>query len=196
MPNWCYNYVTISGSNDGVRKIYSKLKSAEDLSNGVFYETIGAPNLKSKDDWYQHNIEHYGTKWDVEIGDSNYELQTLHDKSIILTFAFDSAWSPPLQWCETLSSIYGVSVNITFSEPGSDFYGIHNYNCGEISDCEEYSYEEGLYRHDPEAFWENIQSLMIDDEEKPTRESILSRYPYFQDSDISEYLSIYEELIS
>ena len=41
MPNWCYNYVTISGSNDGVRKIYSRLKEDKDSSGRLFIETIG-----------------------------------------------------------------------------------------------------------------------------------------------------------
>jgi hypothetical protein len=197
MPNWCYNYITITGPTDSIRKIYSRLKSAEDLSNGVFFETIGAPSLKSKVDWYEHNLEHYGTKWDVTIEESNYELQTLRDKSLILRFSFDTAWSPPLQWYHTLSDIYNVLVNITFSEPGSDFYGIHNYDCGEIGNCEEYSYQEGLYRHDVEAFWENLRSVMEsinDDEERPTKEKILSEYPYFQDSDITEYYIIYDDI--
>ena len=48
-------------------------------------------------------------------------LNETHTK---LVYNFDTAWSPPSKWLETIASIYkDITFELEFSEPGLNFYG-------------------------------------------------------------------------
>jgi hypothetical protein len=67
----------------------------------------------SGDNWYDWNIRNWGCKWDVGIADDNHFVDTSMDelKDGGVQYNFDTAWSPPSEAIEKLSSQH---PNLTF----------------------------------------------------------------------------------
>jgi hypothetical protein len=73
------------------------------------WQEKNSEELKRKygaDNWYDFNINQYGTKWDAY---SVQDLITNDDGSI--TYRFDTAWSPPSGWLEKTASMF-PSLNL------------------------------------------------------------------------------------
>lgn len=172
MPNWCWNTVTISGS--GLDEVRQKIKGFE--KNDVIFEgLIGrdpAPPIPENPlqtktpglfpEWYNHNMQRYGTKWDVKFENCNYSES---DDETTITLCFDTAWGPPVSFCETLRDQYGVKVTCRYSEQGFDFYGENTYPEDGNDNEEDYTYYEGLYHFEEEQFWDDVQEAMSDYED-------------------------------
>ncbi len=67
----------------------------------------------SGDNWYDWNIRNWGCKWDVGISDNNEFLGTSMDelKDGGIQYNFDTAWSPP---CEAIEKLSSQHPNLTF----------------------------------------------------------------------------------
>ena len=48
--------------------------------------------------WYDSNVNHWGCKWDVSIDGCSWEFN-----EDIITATFDTAWSPPIGFCQKLA---------------------------------------------------------------------------------------------
>lgn len=69
-------------------------------------------------DWYDWCCSRWGTKW----GDCNTELLGKSDTHI--DFAFDSAWSPPIDGLAHISTMFpNLSFTITYEEGGMGYFG-------------------------------------------------------------------------
>jgi hypothetical protein len=66
--------------------------------------------------WYEHNINEWGTKWDVS--SDNVEIVDANT----VTAGFDSAWAPPTRAYEQLMAL-GFEVEAFYYEPGMCFVG-------------------------------------------------------------------------
>ena len=122
MPNWCNNWLVVTGEN--TRDIVDKIKP-----EGMLFETLVGGKYQGNDEgWYDHNINKYGTKWDVPMNEIDPSI--VNDTE--LSFAFATAWSPPVGFCQMLSKKYGVKVRIEYDESGCDFAGYAEYNNGEL----------------------------------------------------------------
>jgi hypothetical protein len=66
--------------------------------------------------WYEHNINEWGTKWDVQ--SDNVAIEDANT----LTASFDSAWSPPTNAYEQLLE-QGFEIEAFYYEPGMAFVG-------------------------------------------------------------------------
>ena len=109
MPNWCYNNVDITATTDEQKDLLDRVSRAE-TADGFFemFRPIG--------EWdYNVALEKWGTKWDVEPMDVDYDGTTLSS-------SFDSAWSPPVALYEYLVA-QGFEVSANYYEPGMDFAG-------------------------------------------------------------------------
>ena len=109
MPNWCYNNVDITAKTDDQKMLLDRVSRAE-TADGFFamFRPIG--------EWdYNVALEKWGTKWDVEPLDVDYDGTTL-------STSFDSAWSPPVALYEYLKD-QGFEVSAGYYEPGMDFAG-------------------------------------------------------------------------
>jgi hypothetical protein len=106
----------------------------------------------------------------------------------------DTAWSPPINFGVVLHKMYGVDVELFYSEGGSDFCGktIINQN-GVVED--DYGYLEGNYRFDEEYFWESLfqneMEYAIDNE--ISVDDFVAKFPYVDMEDAKEIRRIYEE---
>jgi hypothetical protein len=89
MPNWCSNEVIISGDKKEIKKLKDKAfkKNKDGAEIFQFNNLIPRPKKEEKN-WYNWNINNWGTKWDVE-ATSHYEDETS------LEMEFDTAWGPP-----------------------------------------------------------------------------------------------------
>lgn len=81
-------------------------------------ELYGAKN------WYEWQIGHWGTKWDVG-REQDQPLRRLPAKAKQLTLEFDSAWSPPVEFFDHLRTVEGFDITAYCFEPGVGFCGIY-----------------------------------------------------------------------
>lgn len=144
MPNWCYNEIEISGDKEKMLPIIEILeKSKENGSRNVMTDLIGSDSNYGTD-WYNHNINRFGTKWDFSYEDANIQVTT--DKDFI-SMSVETAWSPPENFVDILCKQFGVNGHIYCQEPGCDFAGVIDFNSdGKISE-DVLSFLEGIYTH-------------------------------------------------
>lgn len=76
-------------------------------------------NQYGADNWYDWQIKHWGTKWDIEA-----ELVDDEAENGYLTYSFNSAWSPPVEWLEHVSREYPtIRFLLKYEEDGAGFMG-------------------------------------------------------------------------
>lgn len=144
MPNWCSNSVTFK---------HNDAKQIERLVNGYknnklfseFFPTPAelvdntAPNNKGDEllekygsrDWYEWNVNNWGTKWDI--GSDSYEDDFYNEGDNSVTISFESAWSPPLAFYENMVEL-GFEITAYYYESGMAF-------CGKFEDGEDEYFE-------------------------------------------------------
>jgi len=137
MPNWCYNNLSITATNDEQKAMLERVSKAEadDGFIGMFMplpeilkDTTSPspadldPELRTKmitetgfDNWYDWQVANWGTKWDPDVQGAEFDGETL-------SVSFDSAWSPPIGFYEYLVE-QGYEVDANYYEPGMDFGG-------------------------------------------------------------------------
>lgn len=198
MPNWCNNSLSISGDKTKIKEIHDKLESIKnnkDNVHGIFRVLLGEPTditeeQYQKGGWYEHNINRYGCKWDV-----SYDEDTMIDVSENnIAMSFQTAWSPCLPFCITLSEMFGVDVTCQFFEPGCDFAGEVVISNGEIITVSEYSHNEGMYHLDIDGFWHDMEfNLTYELEENPNKtvDELFAEYKYLKESDKDEFIESY-----
>ena len=113
MPNWCENNISISGPLDKIKNLYDSI-----CSKGLL--TALVPRPEDEDNWYEWNIENWGTKWDIEAyiapRDENDDTGQLN---------FDSAWSPPIDaFVEISSQFPELRIECRYFEEGCNFVGV------------------------------------------------------------------------
>jgi hypothetical protein len=142
MPNWCNNAIEVSHPNPVMM-----VKFKKGLEKGLMNEFIPCPQelidtvsgfvgdkqdeLEAKQKaniekygyatWYEHNINEWGTKWDVD--SIQYD-----EADGVVQASFDTAWAPPIQFYEHLESV-GFEVKAMYYEPGMAFCGIYQDGC-------------------------------------------------------------------
>ena len=138
MPNWCHNTLRISGKRGEVSCWVERAQSPpstegpdcqkQPLYFGAFYPEP----VDIGDGWYRWRVNHWGTKWEPSFDHSSLQgVSRLSEESggesldhDCAEYQFDTAWSPPLEWLEKVSSDYPtLSFSITFGEPGNDYGG-------------------------------------------------------------------------
>lgn len=118
MPNWCENNLKINGKK---KKIKSFMKKIKDDDGEVTFEKL-LPMPDDVKDWYHWNINNWGTKWGG--------TESLFDDDYV---SFDTAWSPPIPFLETVSTRYpNLEFTLTYLETGLDFCGLFSVKNGKI----------------------------------------------------------------
>lgn len=71
--------------------------------------------------WYDWRMKHYGCKWDCVF--DNFQYTENNDLGII-TFNFDSPWSPPIAWFENMQEKYPeLDFEVEYIETGMCYAG-------------------------------------------------------------------------
>ena len=114
MPNYCYNHVTIEGPKEKIEQLWNRAQE----SKGLLHAMVPMPEDQAEN-WYEWNINEWGTKWDVEIDELEYD-----DENGAIIGSFQSAWSPPTeamrQYQEKNSDVH---IELIYEEEGMDFAG-------------------------------------------------------------------------
>lgn len=101
-------------------------------------EKYGAPT------WYEWNIAHWGTKWDLDDG-TDLEV-TDSDETASLRYAFSTAWSPPLPWLTKVADDWpSLRFSLEWIEPGVDCAGRTDFVNGEPEYEKEFQTLEPFY---------------------------------------------------
>jgi hypothetical protein len=81
--------------------------------------------------WYNFNNREWGTKWDVAISDDNkFPETTMTDGETLVTYNFQTAWSPPVEAIEKLSEQH-PELTITLDwEEEQGFGGVYVFQEG------------------------------------------------------------------
>jgi len=136
MPNWCQNKLMVRAEGkDGELQIKAFKELADD-SNGdlktalSLYKLYPYPDKKWDWNWC---VDNWGTKWDVQ-------AKLVCDDVSYLSYEFDSAWSPPIEWLKYVSKEFpDLHFTLKYDEEGMGFMGVAQGQGGEISDnCMEY----------------------------------------------------------
>lgn len=117
MPNWCNNYATLTGPKEQIDELIVEIKKSDDRDTP--YEILNKLRPRPADqeeNWYDWNVNHWGTKWDISL--AGYEIVN----ETTVTLSFDSAWSPPLELYEYLVE-QGWEVDAYYDEPGMAYCG-------------------------------------------------------------------------
>jgi len=122
MPNYVYNTLTVSGTNDAITKFYNDNKKDDrELSfNNALPES-------GQTDWYNWRINNWGCKWDANKVDF-----TMTDKEPCKgLYTFTTPWSPPMKWLEKVSTKYpDLIFYIRFEDEGFMFFGMEKFHNG------------------------------------------------------------------
>jgi hypothetical protein len=203
MPNWCYNHIEIKGEPNDIKKISNIIETLKKEKNDILFQSLiglpeGADIEKYKDDWYDINVNWFGTKWDVGL-----EFVQEIEKDYIL-FAGYTAWSPPVNFCMELSKLYNIQVEMYFEEPGWDFCGKCWIDSEGGYSEEVYGYHEGIYRFEGfqdwyEREWELMSDWMVDEfneEDTPDLQStIREKIPFLNDEEVEELSIEFKNLV-
>lgn len=138
MPNWCNNVFTVKGDPEKVAEFVEQMKA--DKENLDFNKVIPLPEvLKGRSDikdigWYEWSVVNWGTKWNV--CEAQLEYNDGDDGAV---YYFDTAWSPPVGWFETVVKYYPwLDFCIEWEEGGMGFAGTYESVNGELGPMSEW----------------------------------------------------------
>lgn len=141
MPNWTQNHITIKHAD---KSRIDLIEATKDTDKGVLATVIPCPEelndeelttwsrddearldakraaMKAKygfDSWYEWNIAHWGTKWDL----CEPHIERIDDNTVVVTC--ETAWSPPTQAFETMKEM-GYEIRAMYCGEGPEFAGI------------------------------------------------------------------------
>lgn len=127
MPNWCTNYINITGSKQLIEDLWNTAKqNAADnkLNRGLLSAMYPEPVYEQEDQWYNWRVNNWGTKWDVDL--EGLELDDTGDGNASILGVIDTAWSPPIEAFKHFAEQHdqdGLHASIEYHEPGMGFVG-------------------------------------------------------------------------
>ena len=190
MPNWCDNQITITGPNSVIDKI-EKIVKEEDKSDIGFLQFLHPmpdalknttadgskkPELKKltgHDDWYSWCTDNWGTKWDIN------EFYGVDRKDNTISFAFSSAWAPPLGAFEHfLGENDNCSIKAYYYEGGCDFAGVWEDGADTCIAPSEYNSKDD--------FWKDGLGYELEDQFNLLES--MAEYEAEQEEDVTKYV--------
>jgi predicted RNA-binding Zn-ribbon protein involved in translation (DUF1610 family) len=146
VPNWCENILRIDGPAADIAEFAQMAKARNQMSKARKKGTsedeefdlplslnslVPPPSTLDDDGWYNWRLSNWGTKWDVDVEAKVTVTETS------LEYRFDSAWSPPMVWLQTVGSKFpSLHFCLWYAESGCDFGGIYEIE-GEYAHHEE-----------------------------------------------------------
>ena len=146
MPNWCSINFVVTGSTQRIQAFYDFL---EERNGKDWFDFFVEPAKEDDENWYNHNLENYGCKWNCEAG--SWSIQDLDDGRSKIVLDFESPWAPPTKLYETLAEVASLEIYAEYCEEGIGFVG--KFEDGE-DDCYEYDNLDDL-EDIPEQLVEN-----------------------------------------
>jgi hypothetical protein len=122
MPNWAYNYLTVSGPVEALDKWRIALANEKDMTPRLLFNKLLPLPPEEEENWYNWRVENWGTKWDI--GDEHGVEPDVENHSEYF-YDFETAWSPPLELFATIAGDFpGVRFELGWYEEQMYFGGL------------------------------------------------------------------------
>jgi hypothetical protein len=139
MPNWCSNKLTVSGPDEDVRSFVTKavghspwsetpekVEAAQSAQALNFHSLVPIPDDVLAAGYevagYQWELANWGSKWGA------CESAIVSDWDGTVGYAFDTAWSPPLQFLERVAKHWpSLTFILEYEEGGEGFKGLAKF---------------------------------------------------------------------
>jgi hypothetical protein len=101
-------------------------------------------------------------------------------------------WSPPVEWVEQISFLYGVTIECEYEEIGADICGVFGYSHGNKVFNLEFTYLEGKYNL---LEWSDFLECEVFNriEDNENVESFLEDFDFVSDEHREELITIFNE---
>jgi len=167
MPNWCENIIEISHDDPKMIEKFVEAFNKEEVGNTFRpqpdFTTTPVPSANSEikahfeedpvkkagilknegtireGSWWDWNIMNWGTKWDFGYENQKEKWDGSNELSKLF---FMTAWSPPIELYEYMTSEHGFHIYGEFLELGMDFLGKWESGIGEIETTVPHSRDE------------------------------------------------------
>lgn len=123
MPNWCNNSLTITIDLERGREGFDNFKNTLNTADAdgqlvpfSFFQTVPRP-AEQNNNWYDWDMRCWGTKWDAVNPIVEYEGADM------VHIYFDTAWTPPSRWVQTVAEQFKVLITLDYDELGMDLCG-------------------------------------------------------------------------
>lgn len=187
MPNWCKNYIEISGSKENMKPLVDYFSNPQTDIMQSLVEFDRDDINEEKRSVLSDFSSFYGTKWDFDV--ENRDIVEVQNEQIF--FSCETAWSPPNEFLRRLCEKYKVNASNIYSEIGCDFAGKYECNSeGEESD-ECYKYMQGIYITDKDLFWMEVDSMDFDWIE--SIDELKQEYTFLTEDEMKELIDIYKQ---
>lgn len=128
MPNWCTNKLIVTGRSLDVWDFYTENSKDTRID---FNKSVPQPKFENKDDWYEWNIENWGTKWQPFTQTTHLELNENRNGHLVIYF--ETAWSPPMKWWKTIVEKYPrLDFKIEYFDDSLEWKGVCETKDGNI----------------------------------------------------------------
>jgi hypothetical protein len=162
MPNWCINTLDVSGARDDLDAFAAEARGivgGKELALSL-HALVPEPEWLDDSAWYDWCCENWGTKWDLDEVD-------LYDQVTFLSYAFATAWSPPLPGLHQVARRFPrLLFVLRYVEPGIGFAGEGMFKggveCGEYYTTDADQYNEFLRDNFPDL-WNDFEDYDDDD---------------------------------
>lgn len=133
MPNWCMNYLAVTGEETEVAKFINQIPRGEGGNGQDLFQKFVSIGDYDRDT----AIEKWGTKWDVdEIDMNSWEHKDgRHDDGHTYSWYanLQTAWAPPVEAITAISAKFPeLDFGMTWHEEGICFYGYAFMKDGEL----------------------------------------------------------------
>jgi hypothetical protein len=169
MPNWCANFVNITGDTQRIQALHDFM---EERKGKDWFDFFVEPAKEGDENWYQYNLDTYGCKWNCEAMD--WHLEDAGDGKSMIRITFDSPWAPPTQLYETLAEDESLEIYAEYNEEGMGFVGkfedgedeYYDYDSlGNLESIPEQLVENWCLRENLEQ-WAEMEEDEIDDDKE------------------------------
>ena len=149
MPNHCYNILSLSGKKVELEKFYEDNQNIYKDDDGVekiesFCFNKAVP-IEDEENGYYERIDRWGTKWEpweIEIS-KDYSEKDNEDLETSIQYTFETAWSPPKEWLETVCPRYpDIIFNLSYEDEALCFWGEQEFHGEEVINVCGFTYEE------------------------------------------------------
>jgi len=109
MPNWCSNYLSISGPYADVKRFTEEVKDKDSSGNDMVLSFNKHVPVWDGDNMIEgmDPCEDWGTKWNSDCSDMHNEgVFKLDSGDGEIQYSFQSAWGPPCEWLEAVVPMF------------------------------------------------------------------------------------------
>jgi len=197
MPNWCMNTVEFEGTPEQIKQVKDAIQKDAlfgtlcPMPQSVFRGDLGQEERKDCEDkgidnWYDWSVSNWGTKW--EASDLHMDDEGQYDDCAHVTVSFSTAWSPPVNFYETLYENMNYDcddmgdpqfkIRATYYEPGCDFMGI--WENGDDR-CYTASEDDDFFENDEDGQWLDAHYGILEQREEDRAEEMEEVQEWYED---------------